>query len=442
VVATLMPSTDSAIKMELWMPAAGWNGKFVVPGNGGFAGAIAPAGLAAALRNHYAAAVTDTGHEGGSGRFMLDHPEQLTDFAERAVHEVTVKGKALVTAFYGNQPAYSYFNGCSTGGRQALTAAQRYPDDFDGIVAGAPAIYASHQSAGQIWIWQATHKDHASVLTPEKLAVLHEAAIAKCDLLDGVQDGVLEDPSRCVFDPKVVQCRDTEGPTCLTAPQVEAARKIYSGARDPKGVPVFSGLFPGSELGWAASAGAEPVGYALDVFRYIVMRDGQWDPMTLNFTSDIDKADRVVGPLTVIDPDLSKLLRRGKLLIYTGWSDPGIPPGYIVDYYKNVVAKTKIPNVRDAARLFMVPGMGHCGGGDGTSTFDMLTALDEWVEKGKAPDQIVASRVRNGATDRTRPLCPYPQVATYNGTGSIDEASNFACKIPSAKIPRAQKPKA
>jgi len=429
VTATLMPSTDSAIKMELWLPADGWNGKFVVPGNGGFAGAIAPAGLANALRSGYAAATTDTGHEGGSGSFMLDHPERLTDFADRAIHETTVKGKAIVAAFYGNPPTLSYFNGCSTGGRQALTAAQRFPDDFDGIVAGAPAIWASHQSAEQIWIWQATHKDQASYLTPASYAVLHDAVIAQCDLLDGVKDGVLEDPTRCAFDPKVVQCKGTATDHCLTTAQVEAARKIYTGAKNPHtGARIFSPLFPGSELGWAASAAAQPVGYAADVYKYVVFRDANWNPMSLNFDADIAKADKVVGQLTALEPDLTKLLSRGKLLMYAGWSDPGIPPGFLPEYYKNVLAKTKVKNVRDAVRLFMVPGMGHCGGGDGTSTFDMLSALDQWVVQGKAPDQIPASRVKDGVTDRTRPLCPYPQVATYTGSGSIDEAANFVCK--------------
>jgi len=430
VAATLKPSSDSDIKLEIWMPvAASWNGKFVVPGNGGFAGAIAAQGLATSVRNGYAAATTDTGHEGGSGAFMLDHPERLTDFADRAIHETTEKGKALVAAFYGSGPKLSYFNGCSTGGRQALTAAQRFPGDFDGIVAGAPAIYASHQSAGQIWIWQATHKDPAAYLTPEKLSVLHDAAVAQCDALDGVKDGVLEDPTRCKFDPKVVLCKDADGPTCLTAPQVEAARKIYAGATNSKGVRIFSGLFPGSELGWAASAGAQPVGYAADVYKYVVMRDGQWDPLTLNLDRDVEKADKVVGALTAIDPDLTRLLGHAKLIVYHGWSDAGIPPGYTVEYYKNVLAKTKIKDVRDAARLFMVPGMGHCGGGDGTSTFDMLAALDRWVVDGKAPDSIPAARTKDGVVDRRRPLCPYPQVATYKGSGSIDDASSFVCGI-------------
>jgi feruloyl esterase len=429
VTAVLMPSTDSAIRMELWMPVSGWNGKFVVPGNGGFAGAIAPNGLATALRAGYAAATTDTGHEGGSGRFMMDHPERLTDFAERAIHETTVKGKAIVAAFYGSAPTHAYFNGCSTGGRQALTAAQRFPEDYDGIIAGAPAIWASHQAAEQIWIWQATHKDEASYLTLESYGVLHDAAVAQCDALDGVKDGVLEDPTRCAFDPKVVQCKDGATAHCLSAPQVEAARKIYTGARNPRtGAPIFSPLFPGSELGWGASAAAEPVSYAADVYKYLVFRDPNWNPLALTYDDDITKADRVLGQLTAIETNLAKLLGHGKLLLYAGWSDPGIPPGYLPDYYKQVLAHTTSKNAGDSLRLFMVPGMGHCGGGDGTSTFDMLAALDRWVENGQAPNVIPASRVKNGVVDRTRPLCPYPQVATYKGTGSIDEAANFVCK--------------
>jgi feruloyl esterase len=359
---------------------------------------------------------------------MLDHPERLTDFADRAIHEMTVRGKAIVAAFYGNGPKFSYFNGCSTGGRQALTAAQRFPDDFDGIVAGAPAIYASHQTAGQIWIWQATHKDQASFLTPAKYQVLHEAVLNACDSLDGVKDGVLEDPTKCRFDPKVVQCKDADGPSCLTAAQVEAARKIYEGPRNPRGERVFSPLFPGSELGWAASAGDAPVGYAIDFFRYVVFRDPKWDPMTLNYDGDLTRADKVGGSLTAIDSDLTSLLRRGKLLMYTGWGDPGIPPGYIVDYYKDVLSKARSKNLQNSVRLFMVPGMGHCGGGEGTSTFDMLGALDQWVEHGKAPERIAASRIKDGAIDRTRPLCPYPQIASYQGTGSTDDAANFVCK--------------
>jgi feruloyl esterase len=342
-----------------------------------------------------------------------------------------VQGKAIVAAYYGDAPKYSYFNGCSTGGRQALTAAQRFPNDFEGIVAGAPAIYASHQTAGQIWIWNATHIDEASFIPASKYPVLHDAVMAACDSLDGVKDGVLENPTRCTFDPKVVQCKNADGPTCLTAAQVEAARKIYAGPKNPRtGQRVFSPLYPGSELGWASSSGVQPVGYAIDFFRYVVFREPNWDPTTLNYDGDILRADQVGGQLTAIDSNIPEFLSRGKLLIYHGWGDPGIPPGYTIEYYNNVLKNTRAKNVRDSVRLFMIPGMGHCGGGEGTSTFDMLSALDSWVQTGKAPDQIAASRVRNGAVDRTRPLCAYPQVATYKGSGSTDEAVNFVCKNP------------
>src|SRR5215467_12665296 len=218
VAATLTPSSDSDIKIEVWLPASGWNGKLQAVGNGAWAGNISYPAMATALAAGYVTVSTDTGHTGGDPKFMVGHPEKLVDFEERSVHEMTVTAKALAAAYYGTAPKQSYFNGCSTGGRQALTAAQRYPLDFDGIVAGAPAIYASHQTAGQIWIWQATHKDAASYLTPPKLQVLHDAVMSACDALDGVKDGVLEDPTRCKFDPGTVQCKDADGPSCLTAP--------------------------------------------------------------------------------------------------------------------------------------------------------------------------------------------------------------------------------
>jgi feruloyl esterase len=430
VGATLRPTSDSEIKIEVWMPVAGWNGKFLATGNGGWAGTIGYAALADGVRRGYAAASTDTGHSVGNGSFIIGHPEKLVDFAERAIHEMTAKGKAIVAAHYDSGPKFSYFNGCSTGGRQALTAAQRYPDDFNGIIGGAPAIYGSHQSAGQIWIWQARHKDQASFIPQSGYVVLHNAVLEACDALDGVKDGVLEDPTRCKFDPGTVQCKGAAGPNCLTAAQVEAARKIYEGPNNPRtGKQIFQGLLPGSELGWAASAGAEPVSYASDLYKYVVFKDPNWDPLKLNFDSDVALAEKVATPLIAINPDLRKFTSRGgKLLLYMGWGDPGIPPGYLPEYYRNVVARLGQKNAQNSVRLFMVPGMGHCGGGEGTSTFDMISVMEQWAEQGKTPTQIAASRVRNGKVDRTRPLCPYPQVAKYTGSGSTDEGANFACQ--------------
>jgi len=428
VAATLTPSSDSDIKVEVWLPAAGWNGKLQAVGNGAWAGSISYPAMATALLAGYATVSTDTGHAGGSASFIVGHPEKLVDFEERAVHEMTVAAKAIAAAYYGSAPQRAYFNGCSTGGRQALTEAQRYPLDFDAIVAGAPANFAKRQTFGQVWLWQATHKDEASLLTPEKFAVLHAAAVAQCDALDGVKDGVLENPAACAFDPKTIACRNGDGPDCLTAPQVEAARKIYAGASHSKTRErLYPGLEPGSELGWNMSVAARPVGYAEDFFKYIVFKDEKWDPKALNYDADVVMTDQTPTGLNAVDANLNRFVERGgKLLIYHGWSDPGIPPSNSVNYYQSVVTATK--NARDGVRLFMVPGMAHCGGGDGTSTFDMVAAVDTWVETKTAPVAIPASKMADGKVVRTRPLCAYPAAATYKGTGSTDDAANFVCK--------------
>jgi len=358
---------------------------------------------------------------------MVGHPEKLVDFEERAVHEMTVTAKAIAAAYYGNAPQRAYFNGCSTGGRQALTEAQRYPLDFDAIVAGAPANFAKRQTFGQIWLWQATHKDEASLITPDKFVVLHKAAVAQCDALDGVKDGVIENPTKCKFDPKTIQCAGPDGPDCLTGPQVEAARKIYAGASHAKTHELlYPGLEPGSELGWSMSVAARPVGYAEDFFKYIVFKDEKWDPKALNYDGDLVTTDKTSTGLNAIDANLNPFVEHGgKLLIYHGWSDPGIPPSNSVNYYQSVLKGTK--NAHESVRLFMVPGMNHCGGGDGTTSFDMVAAVDKWVATKAAPSRIPASKA-DGTAVRTRPLCAYPTAATYKGTGSTDEAANFVCK--------------
>ena len=432
VAATLTPSSDSDIKIEVWLPAQGWNGKLQAVGNGAWAGNISYPAMATALAAGYGTVSTDTGHAGGNANFMVGHPEKLVDFEERAVHEMTVTAKAVAAAYYGNAPQKAYFNGCSTGGRQAVTAAQRYPEDFDAIVAGATANFARRQTFGQIWLWQATHKDEASMLTAEKYAVLHKAVIDQCDALDGVKDGVLENPTKCRFDPKVVECKNGDGPDCLTASQVEAARKIYAGASNARTHErLYPGLQPGSENGWGSSVAARPVGYAEDFFKYVVFKDEKWDPKALNYDVDVVTTDKTPTGLNAVDADLSKFTARGgKLLMYHGWSDPGIPPQNSVNYYQSVLKATNKAGEHNAsvARLFMVPGMGHCGGGDGTSTFDMAAAIDKWVESKKAPAEIPATKMADGKAVRTRPLCAYPAMATYKGTGSTDDAANFTCK--------------
>jgi len=408
------------------MPASGWNGKLQVVGNGGFAGTIGYRAMATALAAGYAAASTDTGHTGPAANTFATEDSTL-DFAYRAIHETAVAAKRAVDGFYGAAPKFAYFNGCSTGGRQALTAAQRYPDDFTGIVGGAPAIFTTKQAFGQLWFYQAIATGDGAI-PKETLPLIHEAVLAACDGLDGAKDGVLENPLACTFDPGVLACKTGAAPpSCLTAPQVESVRKIYAGASHATtGEKIFPGLERGSELGWSPV----PVSYAVDYFKHIVFKNASWDPSTLNFGGDLAEAYPAAHQIfDANDPRLGAFTSRGgRLLMYQGWAEPGIPPGHIVNYYAKVKAQTA--GAASAVRLFMVPGMGHCGGGDGASTFDMVAALDKWVETGTAPEQIPASRVRGGKVDRTRPLCAYPRYARYSGTGSMDEAANFACVTP------------
>jgi feruloyl esterase len=443
VAATLRPSADSEIKIEVWMPAtvSAWNGKFQANGNGGWSGAINPGALSAALHRGYATAATDTGHSGGSGSFALGHPEKLVDFGYRAVHEMTVKAKAIVAAYYGNGPKLSYWVGCSSGGKQGLKEAQKFPADYDGIVAGAPANYWTHLVTYSLWDGVATLKDPAANLSRDKFALIHKAVVDACDANDGVKDGVLENPTRCSFDPKVLQCTAEEQPTCLTAPQVEAARKIYGPEKNPRtGQEIFPGLDPGSEMGWGPLAGGpQPLSIATDHFKYVVFKDPNWDYKTFDFDKDVALTDKIDnGLLNATDPDISKFVGHGgKLLMYHGWTDQLIPPRNSINYYNSVVGVLGAAKAADSVRLFMAPGMNHCGGGDGPSNFDALGALEQWVEGGKAPERIVASKRSGGGApgaapgqvERTRPLCVYPQVAQYKGSGDTNDAANFVCAV-------------
>ena len=435
VAATLKPSSDSDIKVEVWLPLSGWNGKFQAVGNGGWAGTIGYAAMARAVERGYATGSTDTGHAGATAAFALGHPEKLVDYAYRSEHDMTEKAKAVIAAFYGRAASRSYWNGCSTGGRQALVEAKRYPQDFDGIIAGAAANPKTHLDAWRIWMAQAMFKDQASVIPVGKFAMIHAAVVEACDAIDGVKDGLIEDPTRCRFDPRVLQCAGADAPTCLTPAQVAAAQVVMSPVKDRKtGAEIFPGFEPGTELGWARMlSGPDPYATAVDQFKYIVFGRADWDWRTFDLERDVAAADaKGEGTLSAIDPDLSAFARRGgKLLMYHGWSDQDIAPRASINFYKAALGSTRASS-SDASwvRLFMVPGMGHCGGGEGPNTFDMVTALDAWVDHGRAPDRIVASRVAAGKVERTRPLCAYPQVARYSGTGSIDDAANFVCATP------------
>jgi len=382
------------------------------------------------------------------GPFGRQRGEKLIDFGYRAVHETTVQAKAIVEAFYGDWPAFSYWVGCSSGGRQGLKEAQQFPEDYDGIVAGAPANDVTHIVTQSLWVGHATLIEPDSYIPPEKYGLIHRAVLTSCDTRDGVEDGVIEDPRRCAFDPAVLACAepdpvvagapgqiagaaDSDPSDCLTPAQIEAAKRIYAPATNPRtGEEIFPGLEPGSENGWLAMAGGpDPLSIASDYYKYVVFEDPDWDFRTLDFDENVALADATDnGLLNATDPDIRAFVDRGgKLLMWHGWSDALIALRNTINYLESVQSVVG-DDTSESIRLFMAPGVGHCRGGAGPDTFDMLTTLERWVEEGAAPDRIVASRVEGDDVVRTRPLCPYPQVARYSGSGSTDDETNFVCR--------------
>jgi feruloyl esterase len=323
VAATLKPTADSDIKIEVWLPSSGWNGKFQAVGNGAFSGAIAYPAMTTALARGYATSSTDTGHAGGSASFAVGHPEKVVDFGWRAVHEMTEVSKKIIASYYAAAPKFSYWTGCSAGGRQAMKAAQRFPADFDGIVAGAPGLDWTGRAAQAVRVAKTLEKNPAARLSPPQSQLLHRAVVNACDALDGVKDGLIEDPTRCKFDPGALQCNGAEGGECLSAAQVETARLIYSSAVNPATKRAIAGLLPGSELGWTEmgwTASAQATG--LDQFRFIVFNDPAWDIQKFNFDTDIVRAESS-DTLNALDPNLKPFIDRGgKLIQYHGWSDP------------------------------------------------------------------------------------------------------------------------
>lgn len=432
VKLTLRPTSDSDIKVEVWLPASGWNGRMEAAGNGGLAGSIVEEAMVGALWAGYATAGTDTGHTCSpvAGAWALGHPEKVADFGYRAVHRMTVEAKALIAAYYGSPAKYAYWNGCSEGGGQALSEAQRFPDDYDGILAGAPANYFDHLQMGGNWISQAIHDDPATMIAPAKLPAITAAVLAECDALDGVKDGVLEDPRQCHFDPEKLLCKGEENNSCLTAPQIAGLKKVYDGAKNPRtGAQVFPGLMRGGEAGWGlwvAGTLVPPTNaqhlIMVNGLSNLVFDGPKWDWKTFDFDKDVAFADKKVGGvIDHINPDLSAFKKHGgKLLQYHGWNDPAISPLNSIDYFTSV--QKKMGDTADFYRLFMIPGMEHCMGGPGASDFDHMQVIVKWVEEGVAPERIVAKR-----GERTHPLCAYPQVAKYTGSGSTDDAANYIC---------------
>ncbi len=434
VALTLTPSDDSDINVELWMPATTWNARFQAVGNGAFTGSIRHNSMAAAVSLGYASASTDTGHLGNTASFGLGHPEKVIDFGWRAVHEMTVAAKEVIAVHYDEDLRYSYWNGCSAGGRQAMKAAQRFPEDFDGIIAGAPGQDWTGRAAASLRV--ATHleaNEEARLLESDRTLV-YDAAIAACDAGDGVVDGVISAPESCTFDPAVLRCEAEKRASCLTTEQVDVAKMLYSSPANPATGRAITGLYPGSErgwtdLGWTNSARST----GLEQYRYLVYADPEWTIDAFDFDTDIAKAEAMDDDtLNALDPNLKPFFDRGgKLIAYHGWADPQISPANATQYHGRVVDAIGSAATVDASyRLFMAPGMGHCGGGVGPNSFDMVTAIEQWVEEDQAPAAILAAHRTDGEVDQTRPLCPYPQVAVYSGSGSTDEAENFVCRVP------------
>jgi TonB family protein len=473
VAATIKPAQDSEIKMEVWLPLAGWNGRYRGQGNGGFAGSIFYPGLAAAVSAGYASASTDTGHSGTpvDSSWALGHPDKIVDFGWRAIHEMTLKAKSIIQAFYGDAPKKSYFSACSNGGRQGLMEAQRFPEDYDGIIAGAPANYWTKVFATFIWDIQAMQAEPGSYIGANKIPAIARAVVAACDANDGVNDGLLNDPRECHFDPKVLLCQQGDSDSCLTAPQVAALKKIYDGPVDGKARQMFPGFFPGGEDGeggWATWIGHAPgkdlqTVFASGFYTNMVSTKDPVDVKTINVETAVKLADDQQGQtFNAIDPNLKPFAARGgKLIVYHGWSDAALPPQGSINYYNSVEEAMGPGKPALFMRLFMVPGMQHCGGGPGPNSFgqfapgadadhDLNQALERWVEKGIAPDKLIATKFvddkREKGVAMTRPLCPYPAAATYKGTGDTNDAANFECtqdadamrtlKDPSVKAPR------
>jgi feruloyl esterase len=392
--------------------------------------------MARALQGGYATASTDTGHVAPDVEWLGD-AGLLRDYGYRAIYEMTAKAKAVLNAYYGRAAAYDYFNGCSTGGRQGLMQAQRFPGDYDGIVSGAPVNYFAAIHYTQLWVAVAVKAaSDVSILSQADLDLVNNAVLAQCDVRDGVADGVIENPLLCDFDPAELQCSGTATGQCLNEDQVAALHKIYSGPTDPRtGEPLHPGYARGGESGWNIVTDSGLVPIPRDFFTRSVFKDLNWNWRTFDFAADPERTRRLTSEvLDATNPDLGAFASRGgKLILYHGWNDQGIPPEASINYYKSVeetlAARPNRMNLqtRDFFRLFMVPGMKHCRGGPGTSDFDAQRAIEAWVERGIAPDRIEASHREDGTVTRTRPLCPYPQTAQYDGTGDTNDAANFVC---------------
>ena len=459
------PVPGSEIEFEVWLPQRNWTGRLHMIGGGAYNSNIAYQQMISRLRAGDVAVATNTGHKGAELTFVIGHPESIADFAHRAVHESVVAAKQVTKAYYDAPAHHAYFSGCSTGGYQGLTEAQRYPDDFDGIIAGAPGNNRSNLNLAFLWQFLSNHRpgDNEHQIVPtEKLAMINRAAVAACDRMDGVTDGVINDPRACHFNLASLKCTAADGPNCLTSEQIDAVQKMYDGPKDKRtGKPLYPGFvasaeggvanadekYPGWSEFWANPAHPDEPARA-DFFRYWVNDDPKWDWWAFNWGSDIDAVRAKIGKITdSTDTDLSRFQsHRGKMMMFIGWQDPVGAAGEAINYYEGVEAHAG-SKTQDFVRLYMVPGMVHCAGGPGATNFstatrdstppvsdaqhDMAVALQDWVEKGIVPESLIATKYESGKGPDgkiafQRPLCVYPKVARYKG-GPQESADSFTC---------------
>jgi feruloyl esterase len=449
VRGTIWPEIGFAIKLP-----TSWNNRFYMVGGGGYAGQISHGPMVPGLQKGYATASTDTGHSAVKeplGTFANPGPnnpladQKLVDYAYRAVHETALLAKKMIKAYYGSEPRYSYWVGCSTGGRQGLMEAQRYPEDFDGLLVGAPVLRISGEQMRGLWNAQAVSTGDGKIAS-EKIPLLARAVYEKCDAVDGVKDGLIEDPRRCRFDPAVdlPKCADDkDGPDCFTSAQIMGLKKVYGGVRTSAGRLLYPGQPLGAEVapaggrtGWSNSIGGEPgVGLAFGetFIRFLTRppRGADWSYKGFNFDTDPPKLKELSAMIDADNPDLRRLKQRGgKIIHYHGWADALVNPQASVDYYESVVKTMGEKQTSEFYRLYMIPGMFHCAGGVGCDRGDWFAPLVDWVEKGIAPGALISSRIEKNETTRTHPMCVYPETARYIGKGDVNKAGSFTCLKP------------
>jgi len=465
VVASVKDAPDSDVRVELWMPNDRWKGVFHVNGNGGYAGVLAYnyGAMEAAIKRGYATAETDLGTAPATpldGDVLVGHPDKWKDWGLLGTHEATLAGKEIAKAFYGADAKRSYYTGCSTGGQQGLIEAEYFPEDFDGILAGAPVVNRTWGHAVAVTSYQAANLKPGHRLSDANLALLSKSAIAACGAKsNGLKsDPFIADPSACDFDPAELTCKGAAADDCLTPEQVETTKAIYLGPVDKNGKPLFYGELPGSESGvfnWGflEAPGNAPGEPGFDgLFKWVF--GPNWDWRSFDVEQDMAKVDAALGPVLngAVTGDVTKFRDRGgKLILFQGWADPIVPIEQTINFYKDLLTKFGgEEKTKEFARLFMVPGMGHCGFGTGPNRFDsaafggvqppaldpehdMFTALSHWVEDGVAPAQVIATKFVDGDASKgiemQRPLCPYPQRAWYKGDGDTSAAASFACAV-------------